>query len=82
MENYYTVCYNKDENLYNYKCKHSNKKTQEINLENIYSNNDRFINKYAFFTSCKESIKKFNELEENNIEYYLRKQTFEFICNI
>ncbi len=80
MEKYYTICHSKQENLYDYICKHSNKKTQYINLENISSSNDRFINKYVFFTNCKEDIKKFNELDDDLIKYNLEKQTFDFIC--
>ena len=81
MEKYYTICHSKQENLYDYICNHSNKKTQYINLENISSNNDRFINKYVFFTNCKEGKKKFNELDDDVIKYNLEKQTFDFICN-
>jgi hypothetical protein len=79
MQNY-TICFRRDNNL-DYKCKHNNLFIQDMNLTNVNTDNDRIIDKFMFFTTCNENIKKINELDENVIEYNLRKRTFDFLCN-
>lgn len=76
---HYTICLRKDNSL-DYKCKHNNLFIQDINLNNINTDNDRIIDKFMFFTTCNESIKKLNKLDENILEYNLQKQTFDFLC--